>query len=126
MANEITLTGSFSVSKGIDRDTQSFSKTFDQTGTDGNSYTLTVTDAGYTALSKASIGSLGLCVIRNMSEVAEDVVFVSRNDGTTNHEQLGPGAWLMTWLKADYDIGTLKITAATGKTVLVRVWLKEQ
>lgn len=126
MSNEITLSASFTVANGINRDTQSLSKQFDQTGTDGNSYTLTVTDAGYTALSKANIGSLGLCVVRNLSETAGDIVYISRNDGTTNHEQLGPGAWLMTWLKADYDIATMKITAATGKTVLVRVWLKEQ
>ena len=125
MANEITLSAAFTVAKGIDRDTQSFSKQFDQTGTDGNSYSLTVTDAGYTALSKANIGSLGLCVIRNLSEVAADIVYISRDNGSTNHEQLGPGAWLMTWLKADYDITTMKITAATGKTVTVRVWLKE-
>jgi len=126
MAKEITLSTAFTISNGIDRDTQAFSKQFDQTGTDGNSYTLTVTDAGYTELSKANITALGLCVIRNLSETAADIVYISRNDGTTNHEQLGPGAWLMTWLKSDYDITTMKITAATGKTVLVRVWLKEQ
>ena len=125
MANEITLNGGFQISNGLDRDAQSFSYQFDQTGADSNDYSLTVTDAGYTALSKANIGSLGLCVIRNMSAVAADIVYVSRDNGATNHEQLGPGAWLMTWLKSDYDITTMKITAATGKTVLVRVWLKE-
>ena len=125
MANEITLASTFSVLNGIDKDSQSFSAQFTQTGTDSNGYSLTVTDAGYTALSKANIGSLGLCVIRNLSSTAGDIVYVSRDNGSTNHEQLGPQAWLLTWLKSDYDITTMKITAATGKTVLVRVWIKE-
>ena len=126
MANEITLSSGISVNKGICRSSINLSKQFTQTGTDSNQYTLTVTDAGYTALSKANIGSLGLCVIENLSETTGDIIYVSRNDGTTNHEQLLPGAWILTWLKADYDIATMKITAATGKTVLVRVSLFEQ
>jgi hypothetical protein len=125
MANEITISTSFQVANGIDRDAQSFTAQFTQSGTDSNGYTLTVTDAGYTALGKENIGSLGLCCIRNLSSTAGDIVYISRNGGTTNHEQLGPQAWLLTWLKTDYDITTMQIKAATGKTVLVRVWLKE-
>ena len=126
MSNEITLSTSMSISNGIDRDSQQFSAQFDQTGTDSNGYTLTVTDAGYTALGKENIGNLGLALIRNMSETAGDIVYVSFDDGTTNHLELPPKAWTLLWLKTDYTITTCKIKAATGKTVLVRVWLKEQ
>jgi hypothetical protein len=125
MANEITLSAAFSLLNGIDKDSQSFSSQFDQTGTDSNDYTLTVTDAGWTALGKGNIGSLGLYAIRNMSSTAADIVYVSFNDGTTEHLQLGPKAWTIGFLRTNYDIATLKIKAATGKTVLVRVWLKE-
>ena len=126
MANEITVTSAVSLTNGLERDTFSFSAQFTQTGTDNKAYSLTVTDAGWTALDKANIGSLGLCVIRNMSETAADIVYVSRDNGTTEHEELGPKAWLLTWLRSSYDIATMKIKAATGKTVLVKVYLKEQ
>jgi hypothetical protein len=126
MSNEISLSTSLSITKGIDRDTVSFSDQFDQTGTDSVSYTLTVTDAGWTALGKSNISSLGLCLIRNMSSTAGDILYVSRDGGATEHEELGPGAWIATWLRSSYDITTCKIKAAAGKTVLVRVWLKEQ
>ena len=125
MANEITLSAAFSILNGIDKDSQSFSSQFDQAGTDSNDYTLTVTDAGWTALGKGNIGNLGLCVIRNMSSTAADIVYVSRDGGTTEHEQLGPKAWLLTWLRTSATIANVAIKAATGKTVLVRVWLKE-
>ena len=126
MANEITLSCSMTISKGIDRDTQQFSAQFDQTGTDSNDYTLTVTDAGWTALGKENIGDLGLMIIRNMSETAADIVYISRDGGTTEHEQRGPKAWLQTWLRSSATIADVAIKAATGKTVLVRVWLKEK
>lgn len=126
MANEITLTSSLTLSNGLERDTFSFSAQFTQTGTDSKSYTLTVTDAGWTALDKANIGNLGLCVIRNMSETTGDIVYVSRDSGSTEHEELGPKAWLVTWLRSSYNIATMQIKAATGKTVLVKVYLKEQ
>jgi len=126
MANEITLSASATVAKGVDRESISFSAQFDQTGTDWQAYTFTVTDAGFTAVGKGSIGDLGLCLIRNMSSTAADIVYVSRDGGSTEHEQLGPGAWLMTWLRSSYTIGNLQVKAATGKTVLVKVWLAEK
>jgi len=125
MANEISLSASATVAKGLDRVTVSFSRQFDLTGTDYKEYTLTVTDAGWTALDKGSIGDLGLCLIRNLSSTAADVVYVSRDGGTTEHEQLGPGAWLMTWLRTSATIADVKIKAAAGKTVLVKVHLVE-
>jgi hypothetical protein len=125
MANEITLSSAFTVVNGLENDAQSFSAQFNQSGTDSNSYTLTVTDAGWTALSKANIGNLGLCVIRNMSSTAGDIVYISRDGGVTEHEQLGPGAWLLTWLRTSATIGDVRIKAAAGKTVLCKVMLKE-
>jgi hypothetical protein len=126
MANEISLSASLTVAKGIDRLTASFSKQFTQTGTDANVYTLTVTDAGWTALGKASIGSLGVMVIHNLSETTGDIVYVSRDGGSTEHEELLPGAWILTWLRANATIANVGIRAAAGKTVLVKVYLIEQ
>jgi hypothetical protein len=126
MANEITLSASVTVAKGIDRLTASFSKQFTQTGADANVYTLTVTDAGWTALGKASIGDLGVMVIHNLSETTGDIVYVTRNGGTTEHEELLPGAWLLTWLRSSATIADVGIKAATGKTVLVKVYLAEK
>jgi len=126
MANEITLGASVAISKGINKDSLSFSQQFTQTGTDCNAYTLTVTDAGWTALGKANIGSLGLMVIRNLSSTAADIVYVTRDGGTTEHEELLPGAWILTWLRSSATIADIGVKAAAGKTVLVRVWLWEQ
>ena len=127
MANEITISTSVGCINGLDRTPFSpASQQFDQTGKDVNEYTLTVTDAGYTALSKANITNLGLCVIHNLSVTAADIIYVSFDDGTTDHLELPPKAWTLQWLKSDYDITTLKITAAAGKTVLVKARVYEK
>lgn len=126
MANEITLSSNATIDKGIDRDTFSTSKRFTQTGADCNVYTLTVTDAGWTALGKGNIGSLGLCIIHNLSETTGDIIYVSRDGGSTEHEELLPGAWILTWLRSSFTIANMQIKAATGKTVLVKVKLYEQ
>ena len=126
MANEITLSSSVTVAKGADRVSASFSKQFTQTGADANIYTLTVTDAGWTAVGKAGIGDLGACIIHNLSQTTGDIVYVSRDGGTTEHEELLPEAWLLTWLRSSATIGDVMIKAATGKTVLVKVYLFEK
>lgn len=126
MANEITLSSGVTVSKGADRLSVSLSKQFTQTGTDANVYTLTVTDAGFTALGKANITNLGACVIHNLSQTTGDIVYISRDSGATEHEELLPESWILTWLRSSLTIGTLQIKAAAGKTVLVKVYLFEQ
>jgi len=126
MADEISLSTSFTVSNGIDRDSQTFSDTFDQTGTNSIDYTLTATDSAWTALDKGNIGNLGLLVIRNLSSTSGDNVTISCDGGTTGHFQLKPGQWLMVFLHPSANISSFAVKADTGKTVLVRVWIKEE
>lgn len=126
MSDELTLSGAVRVNNGLDIYNETLSGSFDQTGTDAKLYTITVTDAGWTALDKASIGSLGLCTIRNMSETAGDVIYVSCDGGTTEHFELPPAAWMVLWLRSSATIGDFQVKAASGKTVLVKLHLREQ
>jgi len=126
MADEISLSTSFTVNNGIDRDSQTFSNTFDQTGKNSIDYTLTATDASWIGLNRGNIGNLGLLVIRNLSSTSGDNVTISCDGGTTGHFQLKPGQWLMSFLHPATDISLIKLKADVGKTVLVRVWIKEE
>jgi len=127
MANEISISTGVTCQNGIDKTPfNPASVQVDQTGADVNSYTFTVTDAGFTAVGKASIGNLGLCILHNLSQTAGDIVYVSFDNGSTEHCEIPPKCWILVWLRSSYDIATLECKAATGKTVAVKVYLYEK
>ena len=126
MANEIQIATSITVDNGAD--STPFNPagiTRDQTGNDTHVMTYHPTDAGYTACGKGGIGNLGMCVVHNLGAAAGDNAIVSLDGGSTAHMTLPYGTWILLWLTPAFTIANLALSAATGKTPTVKVYLWE-
>lgn len=126
MAGTIQISANVQVNNGIDKNPftpSTYSAV--QTGADVYAQTITVTDAGYTALAKGAVGSCGYAAVYNLSSTAADIVYVSFDGGTTDHLELGPGAFALAPLRSSITIGNVQVKAATGKTVAVKYMIWE-
>ena len=126
MTKEITLQGYAQLVNGrnkIKRELGSVS--IDQTGTDWYGPVKYVLGAGYEAVGKGDITSLGVCVLENPEADGGENAVGSFDGGSTDHIEIEPGEFQILRLTTGYTIGNLQFKAKTSASSVVVTLLED-